>query len=60
MVVLDNASIHHDIDLPMLNRRFVEHRTMLFYLPADNWRQSLRDSLKLNLIDIVWKYARHH
>jgi hypothetical protein len=33
VVVLDNASIHHDIDHETLDRWLIEHRMMLFYLP---------------------------
>ncbi|MGY6256867.1 IS630 family transposase [Paraburkholderia fungorum] len=33
VVVLDNASIHHNIDQEMIDRWFVEHRMVLFYLP---------------------------
>ena len=31
--VLDNASIHHSIDHNTLERWFLEHKALLFYLP---------------------------
>ena len=33
VVVLDNASIHHNIDQETIDRWFLEHRMVLFYLP---------------------------
>ena len=52
VVVLDNAKIHHHIDQETLNRWLIEHRMVLFHLPAY--------SPELNLIEIVWKHAKHH
>jgi transposase len=52
VVVLDNASIHHSIDQETIDRWFLEHRMMLFYL--------LPYSPELNLIVIVWKHAKYH
>ena len=45
VVVLDNASIHHDIDHETLERWLIEHRMMLFYLPPY--------SPELNMIEIL-------
>lgn len=52
IVVLDNAKIHHNIDQETLNRWFTKHHMILFYLPTY--------SPELNLIEIVWKHAKHH
>jgi transposase len=52
VVVLDNASIHHDIDHETLDRWLIEHRMMLFYLPPY--------SPELNMIEILWKQAKYH
>ncbi len=52
VVVLDNASIHHNIDQTTIDRWFLEHRMVLFYLPPY--------SPELNLIEIVWKQAKYH
>ena len=52
VVVLDNASIHHDIDHETLERWLIEHRMMLFYLPPY--------SPELNMIEILWKQAKYH
>ena len=52
VVVLDNASIHHNIDQETIERWFLEHRMVLFYLPPY--------SPELNLIEIVWKHAKYH
>jgi transposase len=52
VLVLDNAKIHHNIDQETLDRWFIEHRLLLFYLPAY--------SPELNLIEIVWKHAKYH
>jgi transposase len=51
VVVLDNVSIHHNIDQATLDRWFLEHRTVL-YLPLC--------SPELNLIETVWKHAKYH
>jgi len=50
--VLDNASIHHNIDQATIDRWLIEHRMVLFYLPPY--------SPELNLIEIVWKHAKYH
>ena len=52
VVVLDNAKMHHDIDPNTLHRWLVDHRMVLFYLPAY--------SPELNLIEILWKHAKYH
>lgn len=52
VIVLDNASIHHSIDQATLDRWFLEHKTLLFYLPPY--------SPELNLIEIVWKHFKYH
>ena len=52
MVVLDNASIHHNIDQETIDRWFLEHRMVLFYLPPY--------SPELNRIETLWKHAKHH
>jgi len=52
VVVLDNASIHHDIDHETLERWLIEHHMMLFYMPPY--------SPELNMIDILWKQAKYH
>jgi transposase len=51
VVVLDNASIHHSIDQETVDRWFLEHRMVLFYLPPY--------SPELNLIEILWKHAKY-
>jgi len=50
-VVLDNAKIHHHIDQETLDRWLIEHRMILFYLPAY--------SPELNLIEIIWREAKY-
>jgi transposase len=52
MIVLDNASIHHSIDQATLDRWFMEHKALLFYLPPY--------SPELNLIEILWKHFKYH
>lgn len=52
VVVLDNARIHHHIDQQTLDRWLFEHRMVLLHLPPY--------SPELNLIEIVWKQAKHH
>ncbi|WP_157660027.1 transposase [Burkholderia ubonensis] len=34
VMVLDNASIHHGIDAATRDRSLMDHRALLFYLPA--------------------------
>ncbi len=60
VTVLDNASIHHSIEQATLDRWFIEHKTLLFYLPPYDRRKSLWDSPELNLIEIVWKHFKYH
>nr|WP_245623898.1 transposase [Paraburkholderia nodosa] len=52
VIVLDNASIHHSIDQDTLDRWFLEHKALPFYLPPY--------SPELNLIEIVWKHFKYH
>jgi transposase len=52
VVVLDNASFYHNIDQETIDRWFLEHQMVLFYLPPY--------SPELNLIEIVWKHAKYH
>jgi transposase len=52
VIVLDNASIHHNIDQATLDRWFLEHKTLLFYLPPYG--------PEFNLIEIVWKHFKDH
>jgi transposase len=52
VVALDNASIHHAIDLEVHERWLREHRMQLFYLPPY--------SPELNMIEILWKQAKYH
>jgi hypothetical protein len=51
VVVLDNASIHHNIEQETIDRWFLEHRMVLCHLPPY--------SPELNLIEIVWKHAKY-
>jgi transposase len=52
VVVLDNASIHHNIDQETIDQWFLEHRMVLFYLPPY--------SPELNRIETLWKHAKYH
>jgi hypothetical protein len=52
VVVLDNVSIHHDVDSETIDRGFLEYRMVLFYLPPY--------SPELNLIEILWKHENYH
>jgi len=52
VVVLDNATIRHNIDQETLDQWLLKHRMVLFYLPPY--------SPELNLIEIVWKQAKYH
>jgi len=52
VVVLDNATIHHNIDQETIDRWFLEHHMVLFYLPPY--------SPELNRIEILWKHAKYH
>ncbi|KVD58704.1 transposase, partial [Burkholderia ubonensis] len=51
MIVLDNASIHHGIDAATRDRWLMDHRALLFYLPAY--------SPELNKIEIVWRQLKY-
>ncbi|KWA68141.1 transposase [Burkholderia ubonensis] len=51
MIVLDNASIHHSIDAATRDRWLMDHRALLFYLPAY--------SPELNKIEIVWRQLKY-
>jgi transposase len=52
IVVLDNASIHHNIDEQILHKWLCDHRLILVYLTPY--------SPELNPIEIVWKQAKYH
>lgn len=52
VVVLDNASIHHNIDAEKLDEGLIEHRLILLHLPPY--------SPELNPIEMVWKHAKYH
>ncbi|WP_080419953.1 transposase [Burkholderia ubonensis] len=51
VIVLDNASIHHGIDAATRDRWPMDHRALLFYLPAY--------SPELNTIEIVWRQLKY-
>jgi transposase len=51
VIVLDNASIHHGISEETRQRWLLEHKTVLFYLPAY--------SPELNMIEIVWRHLKY-
>ncbi|WP_080424631.1 transposase [Burkholderia ubonensis] len=51
VIVLDNASIHHGIDLATRDRWLMDHRALLFYLPA--YRP------ELNKIEIAWRQLKY-
>ena len=51
-VVMDNASMHHNIDYDIRHEWMVHHRFTPLYIPAY--------SPELNLIEIVWKHAKYH
>ncbi len=52
ILVLDNASIHHNLASDLIDKWFVEQRVCLWYLPPY--------CPELNLIEIVWKKAKYH
>lgn len=52
IVVLDNASIHHNIDKEKINEWRHDHRLILVYLTPY--------SPELNPIEILWKQAKYH
>ena len=51
-LVMDNASIHRNIDPEITSRWLVDHRFALLYLPPY--------SPELNPIEILWKHAKYH
>ncbi|WP_321900125.1 IS630 family transposase [Paraburkholderia heleia] len=51
VIVLDNASVHHGISEATRQRWLLEHKTVLFYLPAY--------SPELNMIEIVWRHLKY-
>ncbi|WP_198390005.1 transposase [Burkholderia ubonensis] len=51
VIVLYNASIHHGIDDATLDRWLIDHKAVLFYLPAY--------SPELNKIEIVWRQLKY-
>jgi transposase len=52
IVVLDNASMHHNIDEEKEREWLVKYQLTLWHLPAY--------SPELNLIEMVWKHAKYH
>ncbi|OJA24136.1 transposase [Burkholderia ubonensis] len=51
VIVLDNASIHHGIDAATRDRWLMDHRALLFDLPAY--------SLELNKTESVWRQLKY-
>jgi transposase len=51
-LVMDNASMHHNIDQDITDRWLVNHRFIPLYLPPY--------SPELNLFEILWKHAKYH
>ena len=51
-IILDNAKIHHGLDDDITWRWMVEHNTVLCFVPPY--------SPELNMIEILWKQAKHH
>ncbi len=51
-IILDNASIHHDLEFSLTLRWMTEFKTFLVYLPPY--------SLELNMIEILWRHAKYH
>ena len=52
VVIMDNASIHHNIDKDITHQRMVRDRLVLLFLPPY--------SPELNLIAILWKQSNYH
>jgi hypothetical protein len=52
IVVLDNASIHHDIPKEKLDTWLFKHKLLLWHIPPY--------SPELNIIEILWKHAKYH
>ena len=52
VVVLDNASMHHDTGPEKLDDWLVNHRLVLVHLPPY--------SPELNLIEMLWREAKYH
>ncbi|OXJ21431.1 transposase [Burkholderia sp. HI2714] len=51
VIVFDNASIHHGIDEATRDRRLIDHKAVLFYLPAY--------SPELHKIEIMWRQLKY-
>ena len=52
IVVLDNASIHKNIDKEKIHKWLMDHKLLLWHIPTY--------SPELNLIEILWKQAKYH
>ena len=52
IVVIDNASIHKNIDKEKIHEWLMEHKLLLWHIPPY--------SPELNLIEILWKQAKYH
>ncbi|KWN05610.1 transposase [Burkholderia territorii] len=51
VIVLDNASIHHGIDVATRNRWLIDHQALLFDMPTY--------SPELNKIEIIWRQLKY-
>nr|WP_081067303.1 transposase [Burkholderia cepacia] len=51
VIVLDKAGIHHGIDEAIRDRWLIDHKAVLFYLPAD--------SPELNKTEVVWRQLKY-
>ncbi len=52
IVVLDNATVHHNIDPEQIHNWIVNNKLILWHIPPY--------SPELNLIEILWKQAKYH
>jgi transposase len=52
IVVLDNASIHHNIPSEKLDEWLFNHKLLLWHIPPY--------SPELNIIEILWKHTKYH
>ena len=52
VMIMDNASIHKNIDPAITQRWHDDHKFVLLFLPPY--------SPELNLIEILWKHAKYH
>ncbi len=52
IVILDNASIHHNIDQEKIHEWLCDHQLILVHLSPY--------SPELNLIEILWKQSKYH